>query len=66
MTSVEKYYIEETEQPLGRVSDQLIEATHAFLNHRLISSNYWVKDISSKMHEDRLLKGILHFNSYNI
>ena len=57
-----KNYIEETEQPLGRVSDQLIEATHAFLNHRLTSSNYRVKDISSKMHGDRLLKGIVHFN----
>ena len=61
MTSVEKYYIEETEQPLGRVSDQLIEATHAFFNHRLTSSNYWVKDISSKMHGDRLFDGNIAF-----
>ena len=33
-------YIEATNKGLGQVSDQIVEAAHAALNKRLVSSNY--------------------------
>ena len=59
-------YIEATNKGLGQVSDQIVEAAHSALNKRLVSSNYWVKDLESDNHGVKLYRCILHFNSYNI
>ena len=59
-------YINLTGKGLGRVSDQNVEACHSALNKRLVASRYWIKDIESDMHGKMLLRGILHFNSYNL
>ena len=59
-------YINMTDKALGKVSDQIVEATHSALNQRLVSSRYWIKDLESDIHGVQLFRGILHFNSYNI
>ena len=59
-------YIRLTGKGLGRVSDQIVEGLHSALNKRLCSSNYWIKDVESEVHGNNFLKGICHFNSYNI
>ena len=59
-------YIDATGHGLGTTRDQMVEACHSQLNKRLVSSNYWVKDLTSEIHGIKLFKAILHFNSYNI
>ena len=59
-------YIDATGHGLGTTSDQIVEACHSQLNKRLVSSNYWVKELTSEIHGIKLFKAILHFNSYNI
>ena len=59
-------YIDATGHGLGTTIDQIVEACHSQLNKRLVSSNYWVKDLTSEIHGIKLFKAILHFNSYNI
>ena len=59
-------YIIKTGHGLGKVSDQVVEATHSALNKRLTASKYWIKDLESEKHGYKLFKGILHFNSYNM
>ena len=59
-------YINLTGKGLGRVSDQIVEACHSALNKRLAASKYWIKDLESDLHGKMLLRGILHFNSYNL
>ena len=43
-------YIDATGHGLGTTSDQMVEACHSQLNKRLVSSNYWVKDLTSEIH----------------
>ena len=52
----------ELEKSLGKVSDQIVESTHSALNKRLEASKYWIKDVESKMHGQKLFCGIVHFN----
>ena len=59
-------YIQRTGKSLGKVSDQIVESTHSALNKRLDASKYWIKDVEAKMHGQRLLCGIVHFNCYNV
>ena len=39
---------------------------HQYVDKRLTRSNYIVKDITSDIHGEKLLKGIHHINSYNL
>ena len=59
-------YINETRKPLGHVNDQLVEASHAYVNKRLVNSNYNVKDVTSDIHAEKLRMCILHINSFNL
>ena len=38
--------------------------SNKYLKHH--KSRYWIKDIESDLHRKMLLRGILHFNSYNL
>ena len=59
-------YIKLTGKSLGFISDQTTEMVHQIVNKRMENSNYVVKAIESDTHGEKLLKGILHVNSYNI
>ena len=59
-------YISETGRGLGHVTDQPVEALHSALSKRLATSNYWIKHLESEKHGQKLYRGIIHFNSYNI
>ena len=58
-------YIKLTGKTLGSL-DQCIESVHQYFDQRLMSSNYKVKEKSSDVAGDKLLKLVLHFNSYNL
>ena len=59
-------YIRLTGKSLGFLSDQTIENAHQIVNKRMENSNYYVKAVESDTHGEKLLRGILHVNSYNI
>lgn len=59
-------YIIMTNKPIGRISDEVVEAAHAAMNKRLKNSNYVVKDITDPKHGENLDRCIKHFNAYNI
>ena len=59
-------YVEEKGVSLGRTSDQLIEQTHQHTNKLFNRSHYYVKNLNSQAHKDRLEKGLNHYNSYNV
>ena len=61
-----KDYVDLTNKPLGRRTDQTIEAAHQFMNKRMVRSQYVVKDIESAAHGLKLYCCVLHINSYNI
>jgi len=46
-------------------SDQTIESTHQEFGKRLEAGNYNVKNHRSYIHGKKLLKGTIHYNSYN-
>ena len=58
-------YILENKLALGQTSDQVIEATHQFVNKRLQGSRYWVKNVDNPLHGKNLLRGTHHVNAYN-
>ena len=59
-------YFQQTGKSLGFYTDQLIEAMHQYVDKRLTRSNYVVKDITSDIHGENLLKGVNHINTYNL
>ena len=59
-------YIDESGKSLGFVTDQTVEAAHQIVDKRFKSSGYFVNNVSNPAHGTKLLKGILHVNSYNI
>ena len=61
-----KFYFQQTGKSLGFYTDQLIEAMHQYVDKRLTRSNYVVKDITSDIHGENLLKGVNHINTYNL
>ena len=58
-------YIKLTGKPLGSL-DQCIESVHQYFDQRMNSSKYKVKEKSSDVAGDKLLKLVLHFNAYNL
>ena len=58
-------YIMETKLSLGQTSDQLIEASHQYVNKRFNSSHYKINNVDSPMHGKKLLHGLHHINAYN-
>ena len=59
-------YVKMTGRPLGLTNDQIIETTHQYVNHTMVSSNYTIRDLESEIHGEKLLRLVLHQNSYNI
>ena len=55
-------YIKLTGRAIGHASGQTIEAAHAAMNKRMEQSNYWVKDMLSDVHGDKMHK-ILYYIS---
>ena len=55
-----------TGKSLGFYTDQLVDSMHQWVNKRFTNSNYYVKDITSDIHGDKLFKGVNHLNSYNL
>ena len=55
-----------TKRTLGQTNDQVIETAHQYVNNTMISSNYTVRDAESDTHGEKLLRLVLHFDSYNI
>ena len=60
------FYFQQRGKSLGLCTDQLIEAMHQYVDKRLTRSNYVVKDITSDIHGENLLKGVNHINTYNL
>ena len=61
-----KFYFRVTGKSLGFYTDQLVESMHQWVNKRFTNSNYYVKDITSDIHGEKLFKGVNHLNSYNL
>ena len=58
-------YIREKKLSLGQTSDQVIEASHQFVNKRFQNSKYTINNTEHPSHGKKLLKGMHHVNSYN-
>ena len=58
-------YFDEVGESLTKTTDQLVESAHQYTHKSLVRGNYIVKDVTSPQHGDKLLRGILHLNSYN-
>ena len=58
-------YLRENKLSLGQTSDQLIEASHQFVNKRFTNSKYTINNVDYPSHDKKLLKGLNHINSYN-
>ena len=58
-------YIREKKLSLGQTSDQVIEASHQFVNKRFQNSKYTINNTEHPNHGKKLLKGMHHINSYN-
>ena len=52
-------------ESLTKTTDQLVESAHQYTDKCLVRGNYIVKDVTSPQHGAKLLRGILHLNSYN-
>ena len=61
MTSLQEYY-DLTGESLTKYTDQTVEAAHQFVDKVLTRSNYLVKDVTSKVHGEKLLRGTRSFN----
>ena len=59
-------YFDITNMTLRKVSDELCENMHQFLNRRLVRSMYHVKDVTNPNHGPRLFRAVMHLNSYNL
>ena len=59
-------YMNITGKTLDETNDQVIEATHQDLYKRLDGSNYQVTNKETLSHGGKLLKGVHHYNSYNL
>ena len=57
-------YYDETGESLAKTSDQLIESAHQETHRALVRGGYIVKDVESPQHGEKLLRAILHMNSY--
>ena len=49
---------------MAKTSDQYIESAHQETHRALVRGGYIVKDVKSPQHGAKLLRGILHMNSY--
>ena len=59
-------YFDEMEITLVRISDELVENMHQFVESRMRLSNYKVKDITSPAYGVKLYRAVRHINSYNL
>ena len=59
-------YLKKTKTTFKNKSDQVVESTHQEYFSRMKSSNYIVKNFKSEKHGLKMLKGTMHFNSYNV
>ena len=59
-------YFQLTGKTLYGKSDQTIESIHQEFYRRIHGSGYFVKNIKSDTHGIKLLKGVNHFNAYNV
>ena len=51
---------------LNTADDHTVECMHQHLNKIMKNSNYFVKDLSSDLHDEKKLHLLLHVNGYNI
>ena len=59
-------YREHTGKTLGQCNDQMIESLHQYLNQRMESSKYHMKNKARSEAGKKLLKAVLHHNAYSI
>ena len=59
-------YLSSNKTTLRKTTDQTIECTHSKLDQYLKERNYFRKNLNGKAFGERLLKGILAWNSYSI
>ena len=59
-------YLNLTNRPLGKCSDQVIERIHQELHQRFTYSNYLMKDLTHPNFLVKFEKGLMHFNAYNV
>ena len=57
-------YFDEIQESLSKTSDQCIESAHQETHRALVRGGYVVKDVKAPQHGKKLLRGILHMNSY--
>ena len=58
-------YLTKFQRTLHNLSDQTIESTHQEFSKRTEAGNYNVKNFRSKIHGEKILWGVIHFNSFN-
>ena len=59
-------YLRKEKVTFKNKSDQVIETTHQEYHSRMTSSKYIVKNMKSEVHGLKMLRGTIHFNSYNV
>ena len=58
-------YFSKFSKTLYGLSDQTVESVHQDFNTRMSASKYIVKNFRSKVHGQKLFRGVIHYNSYN-
>ena len=58
------YYME-TKLSLVKTADHLIEHMHHYTHKRMVTSNYYVKDVMNFKHRKQLYNAITHINLFN-
>ena len=56
-------YFDDTGLTLIKVSDEIVESCHQYLNNRLTKSYALTKDLSNPNHGDRLYRAVRDHNS---
>ena len=49
-----------------RGSDQVTEAAHQLLHHRMERSSYWRRVVGTENEGEGLFRAVVHTNAYNI
>ena len=53
-------------ESLVKVSDHVVEHAHQWLKNVMSKGNYVVKDVTCEAHGSKLLRGVLHNNTYTM
>ena len=59
-------YFDDSEMTLKRVTDELVESMHQYVDKVMCNSSYKVKDVNNPQHGKLLFRAVTHVNCYNL